>query len=66
MTLSPLVVTRLLLVLDYLVYQFSGPPPQLTEQVRPLTVGLQQYTNMDMYMYMHVHCRHPYVIIVPL
>lgn len=32
-SLSPLVVCRLLLVMDYLLYQFSGPPPQLTEQV---------------------------------
>ena len=32
-SLSPLVVCRLLLVMDYLLYQFSGPPSQLTEQV---------------------------------
>ena len=30
---SPLVVCRLLLVLDYMLYQFSGPVAELTEQV---------------------------------
>ena len=31
--LSPLVVCRLLLVFDYLMFQFSEPVEQLTEQV---------------------------------
>ena len=32
--MSPLINSRLLLVLDYMLYQFTYPPPDLTYQVR--------------------------------
>ena len=31
--LHPLAVSRLLLLLDYMLFQFSSPPPLLTDQV---------------------------------
>lgn len=40
---SPLVVSRLLLVLDYLLFQFREPAQQLTEQVYAYNMRILHY-----------------------
>ena len=40
MKLHPLAVSRLLLLFDYMLFQFSTPAPKLTEQVMYEPMGL--------------------------